>query len=120
MDEIQVRRMVLNHLRKLWSKWGPRTLALTKARVSYGKYRCAHCKGENFKQPKSSDKANAVQVDHIIPVGAFKSYDQYVERLFVPVSGLQVLCKPCHTIKTSAEATSRAKKRRKAKVKKDV
>ena len=44
-----------------------------------------------------------VSVDHIIPCGSLKSYEDlpgFVQRLFVGVAGLQVLCKKCHDAKT--------------------
>ena len=50
-----------------------------------------------------------VEVDHIIAAGSLTEYSDlpgYVERLFCEPEGLQVLCKPCHKLKT---ATDRAK-----------
>jgi len=48
-----------------------------------------------------------VQVDHIQPVvpvdREILSWDEYIERLFCGVDNLQVLCKPCHQIKTNDE-----------------
>ena len=61
-------------------------------------YKCAHCK-DYF-------KADDISVDHIEPAGALKEYCDlagFVERLFCEVEGLQVLCNPCHNIKTQKE-----------------
>lgn len=61
-------------------------------------YQCNHCK-EWFKQKE-------VQVDHIIPVGTLKSFEDlgpFAERLFVSEEGLQVLCTSCHHLKTQME-----------------
>lgn len=62
-------------------------------------YRCNAC-GMDF---TSKD----VQVDHIIPVvdprDGFKTWDDYINRLFCDKSNLQVLCTTCHQLKTSQE-----------------
>lgn len=50
--------------------------------------------------------AKSVVVDHIepvVPVSGFSSWDEVISRMFCPVDGLQVLCKPCHAIKTKEE-----------------
>lgn len=75
-------------------KSGPR--AGTRKHVN--KYRCASC-NELFAQ-------NAVQVDHIIPAGSLKTFSdlpEFARKLFCSVDGLQILCKPCHTIKTKED-----------------
>jgi len=51
-----------------------------------------------------------VQVDHIIPAGTLRKYDdlpQFVKNMFCEADGLQVLCKPCHQLKTNAEREQR-------------
>ena len=61
-------------------------------------YNCVHCNG--WFQDKET------QVDHIIGAGSLKSYDDlpgFVERLFCEAKNLQVLCKPCHQVKTNHE-----------------
>ena len=61
-------------------------------------YACSECK-QLFKQKE-------VQVDHINPAGTLKSFkdlETFVENLFVGIAGLQVMCKPCHEIKTNKE-----------------
>lgn len=61
-------------------------------------YHCAECK-EHFRQKD-------VQVDHTIQAGSLKTFDDlpgFVERLFCGPEDLQVLCKPCHEIKTQQE-----------------
>ncbi len=62
-------------------------------------FRCAQC---------SLDfPATAVQVDHIKPVvdprKGFTTWDTYIKRLFCDKGNFQVLCKPCHKIKTKEE-----------------
>lgn len=47
-----------------------------------------------------------INVDHIIPAGSLNCANDlpgFVERLFVEVDGLQVLCSNCHNIKTQKE-----------------
>jgi 5-methylcytosine-specific restriction endonuclease McrA len=61
-------------------------------------YQCAGC-NHWFKQKQ-------VQVDHIIPAGSLKGFNDiasFTERLFVGEDSLQVLCSTCHTRKTQKE-----------------
>lgn len=96
-------------LRAASSRWPPKFVALqnaftgTKTNSKTGRkakhYRCNMC-NEEF-------PGSEVQVDHIIPtidpfVG-FVSWDNVVERMFCEADGYQVLCKPCHQIKTNVE-----------------
>ena len=67
------------------------------------RYVCVDCKGE-FLQKE-------VQVDHITGAGSLKTFDDlsgFAERLFCGVDGLQILCKPCHHIKTQQEKVNAA------------
>ena len=66
-------------------------------------FTCAHC-NEVF-------PAKDVQVDHITPLVdpcGFTGWDGFIERLFCEVDGMQVLCKPCHQIKTNEEKAARS------------
>jgi len=65
-------------------------------------YQCVHC------TKWFPDKE--VDVDHIIGAGSLKSYEDlpgFVERLFCEPESLQILCKPCHKVKTNEERGSR-------------
>lgn len=68
-------------------------------------YLCASCKGEFT--------STNIQVDHILPVVdpdvGFISWDEFIKRLYCPKENLQVLCKPCHAIKTKEEKQRRTK-----------
>jgi hypothetical protein len=97
-------------LRSTYNKWPAKWEVLAAAKRAYtgaGKqqkweYQCGAC--SNWHKQKD------VSVDHIVPAGALSSFDDiagFVERLFVGASGLQVLCKQCHDLKTKEE---RAKK----------
>jgi hypothetical protein len=80
----------------------------SKSRVPDVFYPCAHC----TKEFKRKD----VQVDHVEPVvpvqipAKHMSWDVIIEeRCFVGLDGLQVLCKPCHLIKSNLENAERRK-----------
>ena len=54
-----------------------------------------------------------VILDHIIPCGSLNDFDDlpgFVERLFCEPDNLQVMCVPCHHVKTKAENIARKKK----------
>jgi 5-methylcytosine-specific restriction endonuclease McrA len=58
-------------------------------------YQCNECK--NWYAEKN------INVDHICPAGSLKSAQDlpgFVERLFVEIEGLQILCTICHNKKT--------------------
>jgi len=93
-------------LRRLWTKYPLKykVLNAAKRRKLHAKgkqkyeYKCAECSG--FFAGKN------VSVDHIVPAGSLKCYDDlpsFVERLFCKIEGLQVLCFKCHKAKTNAE-----------------
>jgi 5-methylcytosine-specific restriction endonuclease McrA len=72
------------------------------ARIERNQYVCAACEG--------IFPHGDIQVDHIEPVVAltgFENFDVYIERLFCNIEGLQVLCRPCHKIKTDEENAAR-------------
>lgn len=60
-----------------------------------------------------------IQVDHevpvIDPVKGFETWEIFSDRLFCDPSNLNVLCKPCHKVKTDEEKRIRAINRKKAK-----
>jgi hypothetical protein len=62
-------------------------------------YRCKICTGEY--------PATQVEVDHMVPVVdatlGFTTWDSYIENMFCDKENLQVVCKPCHKIKTKGE-----------------
>ena len=99
-------------LRKIWG-WDPnRKQAKVRAqlkprRAGFELYQCEKC-GE---APLARQD---VEIDHIVPVGSFDGdWTGYINRLFCPPEGLQVLCKAkCHRAKTDNEATARAKARK--------
>jgi 5-methylcytosine-specific restriction endonuclease McrA len=66
-------------------------------------YTCNACKQEFT----SKD----VEVDHISPVvdpsTGFVDWDTFIARLYCPKENLQVICKPCHKIKSKEERKKR-------------
>jgi len=96
-------------LRSASKRWPPKYECIKDAKV--GKkinsksgriaehYRCNVCHGE-FPQTD-------IQVDHIRPIidpeVGFVSWDQVIRDMFCEKSGLQIVCKPCHKLKTHAE-----------------
>lgn len=69
-------------------------------------YRCAACGGEFI--------GTDVNVDHVVPVvdveQGFISWDVFIDRLFCDTQNLQVLCEPCHNLKSAEERSARCKK----------
>lgn len=97
-------------------RWPPKWSVLAKSVVGRlpnkksGRLAIHHrCNGCNGVFPKAQ-----VQVDHIIPVGFTKTWDDYIERLYCEIENLQVLCKKCHKKKTKIDnQTNRKTARRK-------
>jgi 5-methylcytosine-specific restriction endonuclease McrA len=117
-DELQkeLKRFLIPKLRSASYRWAERSKAIKNARVSRGLYSCASCGDENV---KNGDFA----VDHTEPVVPLDGWDgkdwtQYVTRMFVKAEQFQILCHPCHDIKSNLEVQLR-KLRREAKKKLD-
>lgn len=96
---------VRSALRKAWTKWPPKFVALKRAqRASEStnkklkwEYQCAHC--------QQWHRGDAVSVDHIVPWGDpwSMSFIDACRALLVSADELQVLCDACHEIKTQFE-----------------
>jgi len=69
-------------------------------------YKCAKCKGLFVNKD--------VQVDHkspvVDPAVGFVDWDTFINRLYCPIKNLQVLCTPCHKVKTAKERIKRSTK----------
>ncbi len=111
MTEAQYFAMILSALRGTTRFWKPCLMALEAAsRPSQStnkrlkkEYQCNHCK-EWFKRKD-------VEIDHIIPCQGITSYDRIVTWLMLAhvEEGFQILCKPCHRIKTNEERKANVK-----------
>lgn len=108
-DEIEKYRhqFIKNILRRASYKWPWRSVALKRAWVEWGKYKCEKC--------KKIIPAKEKQLDHTKPVvnikKGFQNWTIYCKRLFTDASGFQVLCLVCHEKKTKRENKQRRKYR---------
>ena len=107
------RSFVVSALRTATRRWPPKFKALKEAYIGRKTnkktnklamhYRCAHCRKEFI--------AADVQVDHVLPVvnpkTGFTSWEDYINAMFCEKENLQVLCKPCHSVKTQIEKQER-------------
>lgn len=114
--DARFRSFVTSALRAASRRWPPKYKALKEAFVGKktnkktGKlamhYKCAKC--------KKLFVAADVQVDHILPVVStsegFVGWDSFIDRIFCEIENLQVLCKPCHKVKTEEEKLQRKTK----------
>lgn len=99
------RTFVRSALRLAWTKWPPKHEVLRRARrpsQSDNKklkweYLCTHC--------NKWTRGDQVSVDHIVPWGDpwSMSFVDALRALLVPVEELQVLCDPCHDLKTLSD-----------------
>jgi len=99
-------------LRRYWKKTPMASLAMQKAKRDRGLYECASCK-ELF-------GCKEVQIDHRIPVisveDGFQNLDTFVTRLLCDDSNLDVLCKLCHSTKTTRENIERERLKKEKKI----
>ena len=102
-------------LRSASNRWSPKYLCKKNARTARNTYTCAGC--------KQSFGSKSVRVDHIEPVvdtkRGFRSWDEYIERMFVERDGYQLLCTNakgtgCHDFKTALERATRKETKTKA------
>ena len=96
-------------LRRASVYWYAMKEAMDNARVSRGIYQCNSCK-ELFKK-------HEIQKDHIQPVVSVNAekvndMNSYVETLFCGPENIQILCKPCHALKTAVEGEQRVQARK--------
>jgi hypothetical protein len=108
---------IISLLRKGSQRWKPAQQALNEAKEVYYiksstgkdlrrvKFKCVKCK--EFYSRKE------VTIDHIFPVvdpsEGFVGWERYIERMFPPKEGFQILCKGCDKIKCTFEREERKK-----------
>lgn len=99
MKEFNFKLWMVWQLRRASYRWPGRSKGFAQYRVERGVYKCNSCK-DHF-------GSKEVQLDHITPIVdpsvGFTTWDEYISRMFCGPEGLQVLCKPCHKIKTKGE-----------------
>lgn len=94
-------QFIRSALRGAWSRWPPKYQCLNDGRKKVvGKkhkyeYQCALC--------EKWFKAKDVQVDHIVPAGSSKDWNEFITKLFVGTEKLQRLCTSCHKEKTKLD-----------------
>lgn len=89
--------------RRLWLWYSPARKQAWEGAKTGGGWRCAECEG--------TFKGKDCAVDHIVPAGTLKCFDDvgpFLTRLMVGSNGLQVLCDECHKAKTAEERKRRA------------
>ena len=106
--EARFASFVKSALRSASNRWQPKYQCKKDARTARNTYTCAGC--------KNSFGSKSVRVDHIDPVvdtkRGFRTWDEYIERMFVERDGYQLLCTNargtgCHDFKTALERTTR-------------
>ena len=119
LTEAGLRGRFISALRRLSQYWEPKNIAKRSAREGRIRNpstdrlvmgcRCAKCNGHIMEKDSV--------VDHINPVVPTKGFDKkgflgydwnvYLENMFVEADGFQVLCKPCHLLKSNCENEER-------------
>lgn len=110
--------------------WNPEAAAALKsAKVGPNKYKCANC-FEIFKK----EEINRDHIDPIVPMTGFPmlpdghhDWNMYIQRAIISRDKYQILCIPCHDIKTAIEdkireqtSGEKTRKRNKTKKKKNL
>lgn len=96
--DAELKRFVISALRRVSLWWKPRNEAFKLARISRGLYICNICKKCFGRKEVVADHLNPV-----VKLSGFTNYDEYLHRMFPSVEGYQIICKPCHSIKTEEE-----------------
>lgn len=110
--EGRINAFIMATLRSGSRRWPPKWQVLEAAKTDKhvnpktGKvaqfYRCNMCGCENT--------SKEVEVDHIepvVPLTGFVSWDDTIKRMFCKADKLQVLCGPCHKVKSKEEQKER-------------
>lgn len=96
---------VTSILRSGSRKWEPKYTTLNRAKTEKKVNPSSGRIAQHFKC-NCCDKdfpAKQVQVDHIVPMGKGRSWDDFINELYCETDNLQVLCLDCHTKKTREE-----------------
>lgn len=105
MNSTHLKYWLVQKLRRISYQWPERKAAIRKARVSRGKYLCAHCNG--LFGPK---EINADHKDPVIdPEVGFVDWNTYIARLFCSEDNIQIICKIDHHAKSAEENERRSK-----------
>ena len=116
--DARFKSFITSLLRSGTRRWPPKfeVLAEAKTKKKINKrtkrlaqhYLCAACSQEY--------PASNIQVDHIEPVvspsDGFTTWDRFIDGLFCEKENLQVLCIPCHKVKSEKERNAHQKRTR--------
>lgn len=118
--EARFNSFIKSLLRQGTRRWGPINEVKKEARVSRGLYKCASC--GSLVSPTVREGSRRVQnifVDHIEPIidpaTGFTTWDECINRMFCEKLNLQLLCKPCHDVKSNKEREVAKERRKKEK-----
>ena len=121
MSEAEFRSFIISWLRKLSIYWKPKNIAIARARIRRGVYKCELCWKEWPATlpplPWRKRKRKNIQADHIkpaVPITWWIDYNNFIERLFVEADWYQAICWECHSGqngKTKTENKERAEAR---------
>jgi len=118
LTKAEFKSKIISWLRQLSRWWRPKQEAIWRARIKRGIYKCELCKKEwpwtLPALPGKKRKRKNIQADHIVPIvwpNGFTSYDDWIERCFVPAEGFQAICWECHSKITKAENAERRKRK---------
>lgn len=101
MDKAK-KTFAINALRRASYRHYGRYTALKRFKLGRNEYFCNSCGWISGKKD--------FQLDHIIsviPVSGWDNFDGFIDRLFCEADGYQLLCKPCHQIKSAEENAQR-------------
>lgn len=93
-------------------RWPPRRAAMVAARRisqladkrTKWEYQCNHC--------KDWFKSSQINLDHVVPKGKYSQalFSSWLDKCLCEKEGWQVLCIPCHKVKTAHEQATGAYK----------
>lgn len=114
LTEAEFKSRIISALRQASRWWRPKQEAISRARISRGKYKCENCWTVwplNLPPlPWKKRKRKNIQADHIFPVvwvEWFTTYDDWIKRCFVWAEGFQAICWECHSAITKEENKKR-------------
>lgn len=111
--EARFRTFIVSVLRAGSRKWPPKYQVLNEAKTEKKVNTKTKRMGQHFQCAACAKDfpSSQVQVDHIEPIvsteDGFTSWKDFIERLYCEKENLQVLCKPCHSLKTKKERDAR-------------
>lgn len=111
--EARFKSFVTSTIRAGSRRWPPKYKALNEAKTDKKINKKSGRLAQHFQCSACLEEFTSkdVQVDHITPVvdpkKGFISWDVYIERMFCEKENFQILCKPCHSIKTKKEKSAR-------------